>query len=204
MKRRLGCGRGTYGSTNSGPAARGYRSSPSGQPGALPPPSLPFDHPPQGLTAGEAAKLLARAATTQCEVFVTAGTIAAKKFGFPGWALTLAGQRGARAGTIRCRRGHFLGLGGSATVGAATSISPALCLPILPAIGGLAILPAGTPSPPSPSRGPALGTAVARLGVGGTKGLLASLEETPSLPRPTSPLTGGRLATDWFWAQGSG
>lgn len=117
--------------------------------------------------------------------------IAAKKIGFIGWALTLAGLRRARAGTIRCRKRHFLDLDGPATVRAATSIPLALSLPFLPTLGGLAILPAGTPSPPSPSGGPALGTAISSLGMSGTKERLTSLEETPSLPRPTSPLTGG-------------
>ena len=35
------------------------------------------------------------------------------------------------------------------------------------------------------------------------KGLLTSLEKTPSLTRPTSPLTGPRFAASWCWAQGS-
>ena len=100
-------------------------------------------------------------------------------------------------------RGARLGRGGLATFGAAASIPLALSLPFLPAIGGLPILPAGAASPPSPSRGPALGTAVSSLGMGGTKRLLASLEKTRSLPRPTSPLTGARFAASWCWAQGS-
>ena len=37
----------------------------------------------------------------------------------------------------------------------------------------------------------------------GAKRLLASFEETRSLTRPTSPLTGTGLAASWSWAQGS-
>jgi hypothetical protein len=172
--------------------------------GALSPPPFSLEHPPQGLTAGGAAKLLARAATTQREVLVTAGTIAAKKFGIPGWALTLAGLRRARAARIRCRREHFLGSGGLPTFRAATSPPPALSLPVFPSLGGLPVLPAGAPLPPAPRGGPALRAAIASLGMGGMKGLLASLEETPSLPRPTRPLTGPGIAASWCRAQGSG
>jgi hypothetical protein len=67
------------------------------QPGSLPPPPFPFDHPAQSLMAGGAAKPLAGTATSGGKVLFTARPIAAKKWGFPGWALTLAGRRGARA-----------------------------------------------------------------------------------------------------------
>jgi len=70
-------------------------------PRALSPPPLPLDHPAQRLTAGGAAKLAARAATTPGEGLVTAGTLAAKKFESLGWALTLAGLRRPHAGGFR-------------------------------------------------------------------------------------------------------
>src|SRR5262249_10874754 len=109
----------------------------------------------------------------------------------------LARLRRARAAGTRCRREHFLGCCGHPPFGASTSITPALSLPFLPTIGGLAIVPAGPPSPPSPSGGPALGTAISGLRVGGTKEFLTSLEQTPSLSRPTSPLTGPGFAASW-------
>ena len=39
--------------------------------------------------------------------------------------------------------------------------------------------------------------------MGWSERLLASFEETESLPRPASPLTGSRLWASWSWAQGS-
>src|SRR5262249_9535019 len=127
----------------------------------------------------------------------TARSVAAQKFGCLGWALTLAGLRRAGARGFRRRRQRGLGLCGLATFGAPTAPPPALSLPLVPSIRSLTILPAGPPSAAPPGRGPALGTAIARLGMGGMKGLLASLEETPSLPRPTSPLTGPGIAASW-------
>jgi hypothetical protein len=136
------------------------------------------------------------------------GTIAATKFGFVGWALTLAYRRRAGARRVRRCRERFLGLGLGGRrltpLGAATAIPSALGLTFLPTMGSLAILPAGVSSPPSPGRGPALGATVSGLRVGGLEEFLAALEQTMSLSRPTSPLTGPRIAASWIWAQGSG
>jgi hypothetical protein len=134
------------------------------------------------------------------------GTIAAKKSEFLGWALTLAYRRRTGAPRLRRRRERFLGLGGGrlTPLCAATAIPSALGLTLFPTRGSLAILPAGVTSPPSPGGGPAFGATVSGLGVGGLKELLAPLEQTPSLSRPTSPLTGPRIAAGWMWAQGSG
>src|SRR4051812_26160114 len=101
---------------------------------------------------------------------------------------------------------HRLDLGGRRLrpLCAATAIPSALGLTLFPAVGSLTILPAGVSSPPSPGRGPTLGATVSGLGVGGLKELLAPLEQTPSLSRPTSPLTGSKIAASWMWAQGSG
>ena len=62
---------------------------------------------------------------------------------------------------------------------------------------------AGSPASPATSGRAALGATVPGLGMGGTKVLLASLEQTRSLPRPTCPLTGPSLAASLMWAQGS-
>jgi len=203
MKRRLRCGRGPYRTTNSGPAARAWPSLPSRPVRSLSPPPFPLDHPPQGLTAGGTAKRLARAATGECKPLFTARTLAAKKFAFPRWALALAGLGRSRAAGFWCRSQLLLFLGCPAAFRASRSIPVVLSLPFLPPSTGMAIVPAGLPSPPSPSCGPALGTAIAGLRMGGTKELLTSLEQTPSLSRPMSPLTGPGFAASWWWAQGS-
>jgi hypothetical protein len=169
----------------------------------LSPPSFPFEDATQRLTASGTAKLLTGAATRRHEVVFTAGTLAAKKWAIGGWALALAGRLRHGTGGLRCSGEHVKGCGGPATFGAAGAIPARLSLTVLPALGSLPIVPTGAASPPAPSRGPALGTAIARLGMGGMKRLLASLEETPSLPRPTSPLTRRRFAASWCWAQGS-
>ena len=78
-----------------------------------------------------------------------------------------------------------------------------LSLAFFPTVGGSPILPAGTPASPATSGRAALRATVPGLGMGGTKVLLASLEETWSLPRPTCPLTGPSLAACLMWAQGS-
>jgi hypothetical protein len=108
-------------------------------------------------------------------VFFATGTIAAKKSGFVGWALTLAGRlRGARR---LGRRGEPLLVGrGASPLGTATAIPPALGLPLLATAGGLAIVATGVSSSPAPGRGAALGATVSGLGVGGSEELLAPLE----------------------------
>jgi hypothetical protein len=134
---------------------------------------------------------------------VAAWTFAAEKFKIPCWALAHAGLCRAGVGGFRRERQRFLGLRGLPTFRAATSIPLALSLSFLAALGGLSILPAGATSPPSPSRGPTLRTAISGLGVGGIEGLLTSLEKTRSRTRPTSPLTCARFAASWCWTQGS-
>ena len=204
MKRRPVCGRGPYRSTNSGPAARAGTSSRSNAVRALSPSSFAFDHSAQGLVAGGAAKLAARAAVGACEGFFTARAFTARKFAIGCWALALAGLWRRRAGEWRCRGEVWLGRDGLATFGgAAASIPLALGLAFLLSVGGLTILAAGASPPPAPSGGSALRAAITGLGVGGMEGLLTSLEQTASLARPTSPLTGGRFAASWCWAQGS-
>ena len=90
-----------------------------------------------------------------------------------------------------------MGWVGLTTLGGSRSISPALALPFLPPIRGLSILATGAAAAPSPSRGAAFGATVPGLGMGGAKERLASFEETASLSRPTSPLTGPGIAASW-------
>jgi hypothetical protein len=203
MKRRHRRGREKYRSTNSRPAARAGTASPSSEPRSLPPPPFAFDHATQSLTARWAAKFLAWTAKGAYKPLVATWTFAAEEFKVPCWALALAGLCRTDVGGFWPERKRWLGLSGLPTFCAATSIPLALSLPFLPAIGGLSILPVGTTSPPSPSRGPASGTAISGLGMGGMKRLLTSLEQTRSLTRPSSPLTGARFAASWWWAQGS-
>jgi hypothetical protein len=176
--------------------------------GALPPPPFPLDDATQRLTAGRAAKPLAGAASGRREVCFATGTIAAKKFGLVVWALTLAYRRGTGARRVRRRRERFLGLGLGGRrltpLGTATAIPSALGLTLFPTMGSLAILPAGMSSPPAPGLGAARGATISGLRVGGLKEFLAPLEKTTSLSRPSSPLTGPRIAASWIWAQGSG
>ena len=197
--------------TNSWPTARARAALPPCSPDALSPPPFPLDDPPQRLTARRAAKPLARAATGAYEALFTPRTVAAKKIEIVRWGLTLAGLPRRRAVRLRCRGncclGFSPGLGawvrlpglrlpgfGCRRLGAATSIPLALSLPFFPHFRFLAILPAATFPPPSPSRLAALGTAVPGLGMGGAKWFLAFFEQTTSLARPTSPLTGSRFA----------
>jgi hypothetical protein len=174
--------------------------------GSLPPEPFPLDDSAQRLTAGRAAKPLAGAAPGRREVLIAAGTIAAKKIGAVGWALTLAPQSRTRAGGVRHRGKRFLGVGGCCltTLGTTTAIALALGLTFFPTLGSLLILPAGSSLPPSPRFGSALGATVSGLGVGRSKEPLASLEQTTSLAGPTNPLTGARIEAIWMWAQGSG
>src|SRR5579859_1266215 len=117
-------------------------------------------------------------------------------------ALTLAPVRRVLTRDI-VRRAGCPGLGLTAAVGAATPIPAALLPAFLLAVGCLAVLPAGAPLPPPPCRRATLGATVPSLRMGRSKGLLASLEQTPPLSRPTSPLTEPRLAASLKWAQGS-
>jgi hypothetical protein len=155
--------------------------------------------------AGGATKPLTVAAPGWREVHFAARTVAAEKRRSLCWALTLAQGGRASARGVRCRGERCLGLGCCCltTLSTATAIPLALGLTFLPPVGSLLILPAGSSSTPFPSLGSALGATVSGLGVSGSKEPLASLEQTMSLARPTSPLTGARIAASWIWAQGS-
>lgn len=193
-----------YASTNSGPAAPARRSMSSLPPRPLPPPPLALDHPPQRLTAGRTAEPLTRAPLRGCEVGFTPRTVAARKSGIVGWALALAPRLRTSARGVRPRGTGRLGFGRSPALGAATPVPPALAPTVLLAVGRPPILSAGPPAPPPPRRRATLGTTVPGLRVGRSEGLLAPLEQTPPLSRPTRPLTGSRWAMSLEWAQGSG
>jgi hypothetical protein len=201
MNIRLGCRRRKYLPTNSGRAVEARAALPPRPADAHAPAAFPFDHPPQSLMARRAAKPLAGAAAGARKPLFASRTRAAKKFEFTPWALTLAGLRFAPAGRFRCHRECLLGR--LPTFGAPTAIPLALSLAVCPSLERLAILPAGTSAPPSPSGRSALRAAIAGLGVGGPKPLLTPLEKTTPVTRPTGPLTGSRFAATWFWAQGS-
>jgi len=203
MKRRHRRGREKYRPTNSRTAAGAGTALPSSQPRSLLPPSFALDHATQSLTARWAAKSLAWTTKGAYKPLVAAWTFAPEKLTVPCWALALAGLCRTGVGGFWRDRKRLLGLSSLPAFGAATSIPLALSLPFLSPVRGLSILPAGAASPPSPSRGSALGTAISGLGPGGMKRLLTSLEKTPSLTRPTSPLTRARFAASWCWAQGS-
>jgi hypothetical protein len=160
---------------------------------ALSPLPFPFEDPPQSLTAGRAAKPLARAATDAYEPLFAPRALAAKKIEVTRWGMTLAGLHKRRAVRLRCRGNGYLGFGhqcfgrqgfglggqgfgGQPVLGAPASIPLALSLPFLPAFRVLAIFPAGKFLPPSPSCRAALGTAISGLRVGGTKWFLAPFE----------------------------
>jgi hypothetical protein len=172
-------------------------------PGPLPPPSLPLNDPPQRLAAGRAAKPLTRAPPGGSEVVFAPRTGAAKKSGFVRWALTLAPLRRTLACGVRRHRVGCLGLGLTPALGASTPVPPALGAAFLLAVGGPPVLPAGLPSPPPPGRGATLRATIPGLGVGWSEELLAPLEQTAPLSRPTGPLTGAGLAASLVWAQGS-
>jgi hypothetical protein len=167
-----------------------------------PPPPFPLEHATQGLTALRRTESLGGTAAGACEVFVAARAIAGKFRGFFSWALTLALRsqilRG-RVGVVRLGRRDF----GVPALGAAAPIALVLGLSPGAAVGGLTIALGGASLPPPPRRGLALGATVSGLGVGGSKALRASLEQTLSLAGPMSPLTGARIAARWRWAQGS-
>jgi hypothetical protein len=134
---------------------------------------------------------------------LAAGTVAEKKSGFGGWALTLAGRCHVVARGVRPRGHGRLDLRRAASLGAATAIAAALVPAFLLAVGRPPVLPAGPPSTPPPCRRAALRATVPGLGVGWPERLLAPLEQTPPQPGPTNPLTGSRAAASVEWAQGS-
>jgi len=172
--------------------------------------------------AGGAAKPLTAAASGWREVHFAARTVAAEKKGFLCWALTLAQRGRTSARGVRCRGerclvfggllalgverclvfGGLLALGverclvfgGLLALGAAASVPSALGPTLFSTCGGLAILPTGSPLPPPPGSLATFRAAVTGLRVGGSKELLAPLEQTMSLARPTSPLTSTRIA----------
>jgi hypothetical protein len=196
------CDRRPYAPPNSGPATTaGWAPPRSTRP--LPPSPLPLDHSPQRVTARRATEPLARAPLRGREVLVTPRTVAGKKSGIVAWALTLARRCFRSARGIRPRGLVGLGLGGTPALGAATPVTPALRLTFLLAVGRPPVLPAGLPPPPTPRRRTALGTAIPSLRVCRLKGLFTPLEQTPSLSRPTRPLTSPRLVASWIRAQGS-
>ena len=174
----------------------------------MPPASLARDDPTQRLMAGGAAKPLTAAASGWREVHFAARTVAAEKKGFLCWALTLAQRGRTSARGVRCRGerclvfGGLLALGverclvfgGLLALGAAASVPSALGPTLFSTCGGLAILPTGSPLPPPPGSLATFRAAVTGLRVGGSKELLAPLEQTMSLARPTSPLTSTRIA----------
>jgi hypothetical protein len=201
---RSGVGGRPYRSTNSRPAAPAGRAAPPGPTCPLPPPPLALDDPPQRLTAGGAAEPPAGAPLRGREVFLAPRPVAGKKFEAVRCALTLARRCRTVARRVGRRGISRLGSCRTSSLGAAAPVPPALVPALLLAVGGPPVLPAGPPLPPPPRRGAALGATVAGLGVGGSKGLLTPLEETPPPSRPTSPLTGPGLAASLEWAQGSG
>ncbi len=130
-------------------------------------------------------------------------TVAPRKIRICRWALALplrhgTWERGLRRGGKRCFCCCRLLL-----LLTPRPVPLTLSLAFFPTVGGSPILPAGTPASPATSGRAALRATVPGLGIGGTKVLLASLEEAGSLPRPTCPLTGPSLAACLMWAQGS-
>ena len=132
---------------------------------ALSPPPFPLEDAAQRLTARGAAKLLTRAAPTRSEWSSQPGRWQQKN-AIRRWALALAGRLRRGAGGLRWGGERVLGGGSLATFGATTAITARLSLPVLPAILGLPIVATDAASPPSPSGGPALGTAICELGDG--------------------------------------
>jgi hypothetical protein len=201
---RSGVAGGPYRSTNSRPAAPTGRASPPRLTRPLPPPPLALDHPPKCLMAGGAAEPLAGAPLRGEEVLLAPRTIAGKRSGPVRCALTLARRRRTGARRVGRRGISHLSFGRTSPLGAATPVSSALVPALLLTVGGPPVLPAGPSLPPPPRRRTAFGATVPGLRVGGSKGLLAPLEETAPLSRPTSPLTGAGRAASVEWAQGSG
>jgi hypothetical protein len=193
-----------YASTNSGASTTAGQASPSRSTRPLSPPPLALDHAPQRLTARRATEPPARAPLRGCEVLFTPRTVAARKSGIVAWALALGRRCFISARGIRPRGIVGLGLGRTPAIGAATSVTPALCPAFLLTVGGLPVLPAGLPSPPTTCCRAALGATVPGLGMSGSKERLTPLEQTPPRSRPTRPLTSPSSLASWIRAQGSG
>ena len=119
--------------------------------------------------------------------------LAAKKIEIARWGMTLADLPRRRAVRLRCRGNCCLGFGhpgfgrlgfglsgkgfgGQLALGAPASIPLALSPPFFPHFRFLAMFPAVTFIPPSPSRLATLGTAIPGLGMGGAKWFLAAFE----------------------------
>lgn len=194
---------------NSWPTAGACAALPPSLPEAPSPMPFPLEDSPQSLTARRTAKPLASAVTGAYEPHFTPRALAAKKIEITRWGMTLADLPPRRAVRLRCRGncclgfGHLgfgrlglggKGFGGQAALGAPASVPLALSLPFFSHFRLLAMFPAVTFIPPSPSRLAALGTAIPGLGMRGTKWFLAVFEQTKSLARPTSLLTSSRVA----------
>ena len=199
------CARRKYLPINSWSAAAARAALQPSLPEAVSPLPFAFEDPPQSLTARRAAEPLPRAATGAYEPLFAPWALTAKIIEIARWGMTLASMRRRRAGRLRCRENCCLGFGqlglgrqdfgfgGQAALGTPASIPQSLSLPFFPHFRFLAMFPAVTLIPPSPSRLAALGTAIPGLGMGGAKWFLAVFEQTRSLARPTSPLTFARF-----------
>jgi hypothetical protein len=103
-----------------------------------------------------------------------------------------------RRGVCRFLVGRVLG-----TLGAATAIPPRLGLAVLATVGRLSVTLPRASSSPQAGGGLAFRAAIPRLRMGWPKGFFTPFQETLSLARPRSPLTGPSRAASWRWAQGS-
>jgi hypothetical protein len=197
--RRQECARGKLQPINSWPTAGARAALPPSLPEALSPLPFPFKDPPQSLTARRAAKPLAGAVTGAYEPHFTPRALAANKIAITRWGMTLVDLARRRVMRLRCRGNCYLefgclSFGCLSALGAPVSIPLALCLPFFSHFRFLAMFPAVTFIPPSPSRLAAVGAAIPGLGMSGAKWFLAVFEQTKSLARPTSPLTSSRFA----------
>ena len=141
--------------------------------GSLPPEPFPLDDSAQRLTAGRAAKPLAGAAPGRREVLIAAGTIAAKKFGAVGWALTLALRLRDFFGSGLLRLPPLADPLAIPTTLLTAAVAPTLRLP--PSL-------AGTPMPPAVRCILTHRTAIPRLDIFGLKELLAVFQQTAAPP----------------------
>ena len=195
---------GKYRPTNSGPAGRRARRSSPRRLRSLSPAPFSFDDPPQSLTARRAAEPLAGAATGASEVHFAARDARSKIIRIRSLVLTLADWGRTCAGGVRRLGKRRLGFGCACRRSAQRHRYCRLWAWRFSRPSGVCrYCRLARLLPPSPSRSPTLGATVSSLGMGGSKRLLASFEQTRSLTRPTSPLTGTRLAASWYWAQGS-